>query len=67
MVILVLKKIKKNKYYKTILFFIYEGIYLILLEVFNQYLTYYNINERIVIEAVFFNPNIIKAKNKKNI
>lgn len=53
--ILVLKKIKKNKYYKTILFFIYEGMYLILLETFNQNLICNNANEKMLTETILFN------------
>lgn len=31
-------KIRSKKYFKTVMFFIYEGIYLLFIEVFNQYL-----------------------------
>lgn len=31
-------KLKNKKYFKTIMFFIYEGIYLLFIDVFNQYL-----------------------------
>ena len=50
-----MNKIKENKYYKTILFFIYETIYLILLESFNQYLICNNVNEEILTETKIFN------------
>lgn len=52
-----LNKIKNNKYFKTILFFIYEGIYLIFIDFFNQYLITrsLNINEYLVKTAIIFN------------
>ena len=52
-----LNKIKNNKYFKTILFFIYEGIYLIFIDFFNQYLITrsLSINEYLVKTAIIFN------------
>lgn len=37
-------KVKNNSYFKTILFFIYEGIYLIFIDFFNQYLITRNLS-----------------------
>lgn len=50
-------KIKNNSYFKTILFFIYEGIYLIFIDFFNQYLITRNlsISGYFVKTAIVFN------------
>lgn len=39
-----IKKIKNNKYFKTIMFYIYESIYLLFIDLFNQYLLVRSIN-----------------------
>lgn len=31
-------KIKNTRYFKTVMFFVYEGIYLLFIDAFNQYL-----------------------------
>lgn len=52
-----ISKIKNNKYFKTILFFIYEGIYLIFIDFFNQYLITrsLSVSEYFVKTAIVFN------------
>lgn len=52
-----ISKIKNNKYFKTIVFFIYEGIYLIFIDFFNQYLITRNlsISGYFVKTAIVFN------------
>lgn len=39
-----IKKLKNKKYFKTIMFFVYETIYLLFIELFNQYLLVKSIN-----------------------
>lgn len=52
-----ISKIKNNKYFKTIVFFIYEGIYLIFIDFFNQYLITrsLSVSEYLVKTAIVFN------------
>lgn len=52
-----ISKIKNNKYFKTIVFFIYEGIYLIFIDFFNQYLITrsLSVSEYFVKTAIVFN------------
>ena len=52
-----MSRITKNKYFKTILFFIYEGIYLIFIDFFNQYLVTrsLSISGYLVKTAIIFN------------
>ena len=52
-----MSRIIKSKYFKTILFFIYEGIYLIFIDFFNQYLVTksLSISEYVVKTAIIFN------------
>lgn len=52
-----ISKIKNNKYFKTIVFFIYEGIYLIFIDFFNQYLITrsLSISEYLIKTAIVFN------------
>lgn len=52
-----INKLKNKKYYNTILFFIYEGIYLIFIDFFNQYLVIrsLNISQYLVKTAIIFN------------
>ena len=54
---IMIDKIKNNSYFKTILFFIYEGIYLIFIDFFNQYLITRNlsISGYFVKTAIVFN------------
>lgn len=49
--------IKNNSYFKTVLFFIYEGIYLIFIDFFNQYLITrsLSVSEYFVKTAIVFN------------
>ena len=52
-----MSRITKSKYFKTILFFIYEGIYLIFIDFFNQYLVTrsLSISGYLVKTAIIFN------------
>lgn len=52
-----MSRIIKSKYFKTILFFIYEGIYLIFIDFFNQYLVTrsLSISGYLVKTAIIFN------------
>ena len=52
-----ISKIKNNKYFKTIVSFIYEGIYLIFIDFFNQYLITrsLSISEYLIKTAIVFN------------
>lgn len=52
-----INKIKNTKYYKTILFFIIEGIYLILIDSFNQYLIIrsFNLSDYLTKTTILFN------------
>lgn len=52
-----MSRIAKSKYFKTILFFIYEGIYLIFIDFFNQYLVTrsLSISGYLVKTAIIFN------------
>lgn len=53
----ILATIKNNKYIKTVLFFIYEGMYLIFIDFFNQYLITrsFSISEYLIKTAIVFN------------
>ena len=50
-------KIKNTRYFKTVMFFVYEGIYLLFIDAFNQYLLTrsFDISNYLINNLVVFN------------